>query len=103
MAHLPEEGRRSNEEFFRDLEALLGELDERLRQMRIAQAQALCLHAAADRERTVASGADTAPFDLFVSSLLDGLTGFLSAPASDATLRRLGSAGNAVPRRLRLL
>ena len=103
VAHLPDEGRRSNEEFFRDLEALLVELDERLRQMRIAQAQALCLHAAADRERTVASGAEAAPFDLFVSSLLDGITGFLSAPASDTTLRRLGGPGRATPHRLRLL
>ena len=37
----------------------------------------------------MARGGDVPPFELFVSSLLDGITGFLSAPASEATLRRL--------------
>jgi hypothetical protein len=35
--------------------------------------------------------------------LLDGITGFLTAPASDASLRWLGSPGIADDQRLRLL
>jgi len=103
LTDLPDEGMRSNEEFRCDLRRLLGDLDERLRTMRIAEAQSLCLHAAADRERAVASGADVAPFELFVGSLLDGLTGFLCAPASQATTRRLGEASASNPPRPRLL
>jgi len=103
LTDLPEEGIRSSDDFRRDIERLLVHLDEPLRTMRIAEAQALCLHAAADRERAIAADAHVAPFDLFVSALLDGITGFLSAPASDATIRRLSGAGDAATRRLRLL
>jgi AcrR family transcriptional regulator len=103
LTDLPEEGRRSNDEFRRDLQDLLGHLDETLRELRIAEAQALFLHAAADRERAVASRADAPSFELFVSSLLDGITGFLSVPASEDTLRRWRGISDAAPHRLRLL
>lgn len=103
LAELPEEGRSSNDFFRHDLDKLLHHLEQPLRQMRIIEAQAMCLHAAADRERAVASGADLVPFELFVSSLLDGITGFLSAPASEAT-RRLARGRSATrAQRLRLL
>ena len=100
---LPEDGQRSNEAFRADLDELLGHLEQPLRRMRILDAQALCLHAAADRERTVARAGDIPPFELFVSSLFDGITGFLAAPASDATMRRLGPAAEATSDSLRLL
>ena len=103
LTDLPEEGIRSSDEFRRDLENLLGELDEPLRKMRIAEAQSLCVHAAADRERAVATGAEVASFELFVNALFDGITGFLSAPASQATVRRLRGVDDAAPHRLRLL
>jgi AcrR family transcriptional regulator len=103
FADLPEEGRRSHEEFRRDLDALLGRLDVPLREMRIAEAELLCLHAAADRERAVISGREVPPFELFVTSLLDGITGFLDAPASDATRLWLGRTGGVADRGLRLL
>jgi AcrR family transcriptional regulator len=103
LTDLPEEGQRSTDEFRHDLDALLGHLDEPLRAMRITDAQVLCLHAAADRERAVASGADVPPFDLFVDALLDGLTAYVAAPASKATQRRLAHAGDVGPERLRLL
>jgi AcrR family transcriptional regulator len=86
LANLPEEGQRSNDEFYRDLELLLDHLDAPLRRLRISEAQKSCLHAAADRERSVASAPDVPPFELFVSSLFDGILGFLSAPASESTL-----------------
>lgn len=103
LLDLPPEGQRSNEEFRRDLEELLGRLPEPLRQMRIAESQSLCIHAAADRERAVTSGFASVPFELFANSLLDGITGFLSAPASEATQRRLVRAGDVDQHRLRLL
>jgi AcrR family transcriptional regulator len=103
LLDLPVEGLRSNEEFRRDLHRLLEPLDEPLRQLRINEGQALCMHAAADRERAVASGADVVPFELFANALFDGLAGFLAAPASEATLRRLRDAGDVGAGRLRLL
>ena len=57
LLDLPDEGVRSNEEFRRDLHRLLAHLDEPIRQLRIDEGQLLCLHAAADRERAVVSGA----------------------------------------------
>jgi hypothetical protein len=71
--------------------------------MRIAEIELLCLHAAADRERAIFSGAGVAPFELFVTSLLDGITGFLDAPASDATRQWLARASGFADRALRLL
>jgi AcrR family transcriptional regulator len=103
LPELPEEGKRSHEEFRRDLDALLGHLDVPLREMRIAEAELLSLHAAADRERTIFSGADVPSFELFVTSLLDGITGFLDAPVSDATRRWLDRAGAFAEPGLRLL
>jgi len=103
LPDLPEEGRRSNDEFRRDLQALLVHLDEPLRWMRITDAQALCLHAAANRERALASGAELPPFELYVSSFFDGITGFLAAPPSEPTRGRLRRAGDVAPHRLRLL
>jgi AcrR family transcriptional regulator len=86
LTDLPPEGRRSNNEFRNHLRGLLGHLEAPLRDMRIADAQKSCLHAAADREGAVASGAKVVRFDLFVSALFDGLAGFLLAPASNASL-----------------
>ena len=103
LLDLPAEGLRSNEQFRQDLHRLLAHLEEPLRQHRINEAQALCMHAAADRERAVASGADVVPFELFANSLFDGMAGFLAAPASEATMRRLRDAGEVGAGRLRLL
>jgi len=103
LPDLPAEGRQSHDEFRRDLERLLADLDEPLRSMRIAEAEVLCLHAAADRDRAVGTGAHFPPFELFVSSLFDGITGFLAAPASDATRRWLDRAGDVADHRMRLI
>ena len=103
LLDLPADGRRSNDEFRADLDRLLDDLPDPLRQLRIAEAQALCIHAAADRERAVSSGAAPVPFELFAGSMLDGITGFLSAPPSDATQRWLQDAGQLDDRALRLL
>ena len=103
LLDLPDDATRSTEELVLDLHRLLAHLDEPVRDLRINEGQVLGLHAAADRERAVASGTATAPFGLFANSLLDGLAGFLAAPASEATRRRLRDAGDTGTERLRLL
>jgi AcrR family transcriptional regulator len=103
LRELPSEGQDSNDEFRTDLHRILAAIPEPLRALRIEQTQAFCVHAAADREHTVASGSPSVPFDLFVSSLFDGMAGFLAAPPSDATGRRLGRAGDVVHPTVRLL
>ena len=103
LPHLPVEGQESHEEFRRDLERLMSHLDPPLRRLRIADAELVYLHAAADRDHAVAGGAELPAFELFVDSLLDGITGFLGAPASDASRRWLGRASVADEQRLRLL
>ena len=103
LPEVPEEGQQSHDDFRRDLDRLLVHLDEPLRRMRANDAELLCLHAAADRERAVASDTAVPPFELFVNSLLDGLTAFLAAPASDATLRRLARTGEIALHHLRVL
>ena len=100
---LPEDGQRSNDEFVRDLHRLIPDLPERLRHLRVAEAQALTLHAAADRERAVTSGLSSEPFEIFAASILDGMAGFLAAPASDLTLRRLRDRGDEERPELHLL
>lgn len=101
---LPGDGQRSNEEFRADLDGLLDHLEQPLRRLRIVEAQAVCLHAAVDREwAVVRQPRDLVPFELFVSSLFDGITGFLTAPASDATLRYVGPPTEPSTPDLRLL
>jgi len=58
---------------------------------------------AADRERAVTAKIASVPFELFAGSILDGITGFLAAPVSDATRRWLRDAGPLDDRALRLL
>jgi AcrR family transcriptional regulator len=93
LRELPLEGKASNEDFRRDLDTILAHLPDVLRTFRIDQAQLFSLHAGADRERAVQSGVVTVSFELFANALLDGITEFLSAPASKATLRHLDQAG----------
>jgi AcrR family transcriptional regulator len=89
MFALPEEGLRSDADFRRDLAGLLAEVHPEVRQARIVDAQLFCLHAAVDREHAVSGGSERPPFDLFVSSLLDGVIGFLRAPVSETTIHRI--------------
>lgn len=79
---LPDEGRSEHQEFRRDLDRLLEHLDEPVRQVRVSQAELMCLHLAGDRERTRQGGGDVPQFDLFVESVLDGMTAFLAAPTT---------------------
>jgi AcrR family transcriptional regulator len=80
---------QSQADFVAEVQSLLPDIDEQLRTMRISQMQMLSLHAAAERERDVAAGEPVIPFGLFVSTLIDACTGYLTAPVSDETRRYL--------------
>ena len=100
---LPREWQLSNEGFLADMQRLLMSIEEPIRTMRIVDAQTLCLHAAADRERALSAGAAVPPFELFAASLLDGVTGFVASPPSAATLRHLPHDDAVTAPALRLL
>lgn len=89
---LPEPYLAGNRTFRARVAAELGHIPEPLRGHRIGQALAFCVQAAADRERARAAGADVLPFAAHVGDLLDGVAGFLTAPASPQSLAALGHA-----------
>lgn len=94
---LPDPYLAGNREFRARLAAELAHIPEPLRGHRIGQALAFCVHAAADRERARAAGADVLPFAVHVGDLLDGVAGFLTAPASPATSAALAPAEPGLP------
>ena len=100
LLELPAEGLRSADEFREDMHRLLVDIEEPIRDHRITEAQAFSLHAAADRERAVASGIAVIAFEAFANSHFDGMAGFLSAPVSQATTRRLRAVDAADAARL---
>ncbi len=76
---------RSQQEFASGMQRLLSHIPEPARSMRIQQVQDLAVHLAAERERAVRRDDAVVPFALFVSGVVDGLAGFLQAPASAET------------------
>jgi AcrR family transcriptional regulator len=77
------------------LAVFLRHIPEPLRTHRMAQANALLVHAAADRERARAAGQLLLPFAVALGDLIDGIVGFLSAPVSAASLEALERAESA--------
>jgi AcrR family transcriptional regulator len=100
---LPDEGLRSTGDLRKDLHRLLAHLAEPIRELRINEGQAICLHAAADRDRAVSSGAVTTSFGLWSNALFDGVAGYLAAPVSSETLRHLRPTQDVSTSRPRLL
>jgi AcrR family transcriptional regulator len=76
---------KSQDEFVSGMQRLLRHITEPARSMRIQQAQDLAVHLAAERERAIRRDDAVVPFALFVSGVVDGLAGFLEAPASAET------------------
>jgi AcrR family transcriptional regulator len=93
--HVPEQVLESTRRFRHEVAALLPHVPEPLRSHRIAQALAFSVHATSDRERARAYGRPVLPFAVHVSDLLDGLVGFLEAPASAGALAALGDTDDA--------
>ncbi|CNH25772.1 transcriptional regulator [Mycobacterium tuberculosis] len=88
------EAMKSQEEFALGMQRLLPDIPEPARSMRIQQAQDLALHLAAERERAIRRKDAVVPFALFVSGVVDGLAGFLRAPASAETTRLISREGS---------
>jgi AcrR family transcriptional regulator len=89
---LPEEFQASTREFGEHVAALLPHLPEPLRAHRIGQVVSFSVDAASNREQAQVNGYPVVPFALHVADLLDGLVGFLHAPASPASLVALEDA-----------
>jgi AcrR family transcriptional regulator len=87
---------KSQDEFTSRMQRLLLHIPEPARSMRIQQAQDLAVHLAAERERAIRRNDTVIPFALFVSGVVDGLAGFLEAPASAET-EQLISRDNSIP------
>jgi AcrR family transcriptional regulator len=94
--HIPEPMRGSHQKFLNTAGKLLPHLPEVLRTERTAAVTALCLHTSADRQRALHYGAPLRPYALHVNDLFDGLVGYLSAPASPATLRTLNATTHGI-------
>ena len=94
---------QSQSGFVDDARALLPEIDEPVRTLRIQQVQLLSIHSAAERERAVANDDAVMPFGLFVSTLIDGCVGYLTAPVSAETRSFLSRHESVTPPLTRLL
>ena len=90
---LPAATKSSQRKYVRHVSRLLPSVPAPLREMRINRASAMCLHTCADRQRARALGAVIETYALHVSTLLDGVEGFLTTPPSAETVRlmRAGS------------
>jgi AcrR family transcriptional regulator len=97
------EVQQSQAEFVADVCALLPNIDEPVRTLRIQQVQLLSVHSAAERERAVANEEAVMPFGLFVSTLIDGCVGYLTASVSPDTERFLSRSDAVTPMGMRLL
>jgi AcrR family transcriptional regulator len=89
LRRLPEDTRRSAIAVSAQLADQLPHLPRPLRTHRIDQATLFITRAGADRERARAEGLPVLDFGVEVADLVDGVTGFLQAPASQETLSAL--------------
>jgi AcrR family transcriptional regulator len=86
---LPEANRESQHAYVDHVGTLIAHVPQPLRDDRIHQVSAMCVHACADRHRARLLGATTLPYGLHVSALLDGFVAFLTTPPSAETLEAL--------------
>ena len=94
-----QEALRSRAEFAAAMRRFLVDLPEPALTVRIGQAQDLCVHLAAERERAVTRGDTRLPFALYVSTAVDAVTGLLAAPASPETAGLIARRGTPSPGR----
>lgn len=81
--------RQSHKEFLNDMRRLLTTIPEPARSLRIEHVQDICVHLAAERERAITRADNNLRLALYVSTAVDGITGFLTAPASPETTQLL--------------
>ncbi|MBX7433091.1 TetR/AcrR family transcriptional regulator [Mycobacterium sp. Y57] len=97
LAALPEAHQRSHQAYVDRVGALIGHVPQPLRDDRIHQVSAMCVHACADRHRARVSGAPLPSYAVHVSSLLDGVVALLAVTPSAETLAALERTGQARP------
>lgn len=101
LDELPEHHRQSHRAYVSAVADLIEHIPTPLREHRIHQVSAMCVHACADRHRSRAFGLPVPSYALHVSSLLDALVALLETPPSAETLAALdGSSplsGSALP------
>ena len=76
---------------------LIGHVPQPLRDQRIHEVSAMCVHACADRHRARVHGSVALSYALHVSALLDGVVALLTAPPSAETLAALTGSAPARP------
>ena len=86
---LPDEYKASTRAFADQVGLQLPQIPEPLRAHRITQAITFSVHSASDRERARERDEAVLPFAVHMTDLLDGLVGFLTAPASPAAVAAL--------------
>jgi len=89
---LPDDLVTSTRAYHAHISSLLAHLVEPLRTHRIRRAMASLVHAAADRERARGSGQPVLPFAVVLGDVVDGIVGYLEAPASAETLAAIARA-----------
>ncbi|WP_068270503.1 TetR/AcrR family transcriptional regulator [Aldersonia kunmingensis] len=89
MEELPRAHRELQRAYVDHVGSLIAHVPQPLRDDRIHQVSAMCVHACADRHRARVLGATTLAYGLHVSALLDGFVAYLNAPPSAETLAAL--------------
>jgi AcrR family transcriptional regulator len=87
----------SKRSYYARLGPLLDHVPQPIRDMRMRQASAVCVHISADRHRARMQGMTVAPYALHVNQLLDLLVGILTTPPSAETLAALESSPQELP------
>lgn len=86
---LPEPHRESELAYYARLRDLIIHIPQPLRELRIHQTSAVCMHLSASRHRQRMLGNPVTPYAVYVSQLLDGLVTLLDGPPSNETLSAL--------------
>ncbi|NKY32280.1 TetR/AcrR family transcriptional regulator [Nocardia speluncae] len=94
---LPATHRDSERAYYARVGALIEHIPQPLRDIRIHQASAICLHICADRHRMRRMGSVVASFAVHVGQLLDTLVAQLVTPPSAETSAALETSGIARP------
>lgn len=92
LAGLPAAHQKSHQDYVDRVGALIRDVPQPLRDGRIHQVSAICVHVCADRHRARVAQLPVTPYALHVSALLDAFVALLTAPPSEETLAALKGA-----------
>ncbi|WP_319435636.1 TetR/AcrR family transcriptional regulator [Mycobacterium sp. RTGN5] len=89
LERLPTAHNDSQQAYIDRVGSLIDHVPQPLRDQRIHQVSAICVHTCADRHRALVHGSAVSSYALHVSAFLDGVVALLTAPASEQTLAAL--------------